>query len=113
MEGIGNIIAGHQLVLIVVLLVAVFVVYFIFKKLMSCLILSLLILLSIGAYFYFSGSIHSPADLWRSFQQTRQKTQHFVEEGKDAYQKGKNLVDRGKKLTEDADRFLDRSEQAP
>lgn len=93
--------SGHPAVLGIVILLALLVLYFIFKKLVKMALLILLLLIALCGYFYFKDPKRMPENVMGTLEKAKAQTERMLEKGKDAYQTGKAVVEKGKQLTEE------------
>ena len=106
MDSFLNNLSSYQPSLIVIIVIALFIVYFLFKKLVKMALIFTLILLAVGGYFY----MKDPKKMAESIKQTVEKVKvdpaKLMEKGKNAYRDGKDLFERGKNLPGQIDRLI-------
>jgi len=106
MDSFLNNLSSHQPSLTVVAIIALLIVYFLFKKLVKMALIFTLILLAVGGYLY----TKDPKKISESIKQTVEKVKldpgKLMEKGKNAYRDGKDLFERGKKLPGQIDRLI-------
>ncbi|MDI9569179.1 MAG: hypothetical protein QM278_00370 [Pseudomonadota bacterium] len=100
METIWSAIHTHQFAVVAIIVVALIVIYFLFKNLIKLALLFLLIMVLTGGYFYLTAPKKSPEDLSRAIEQTQKHTAAIIDKSKAVYGKGREAVERGKELTD-------------
>lgn len=106
MDNIIENLSAHPVIIIVIIFAGLLVVYFLFKQLLKLALISLMILLAVGGYFYFKDPEKMPQNMMETLEKAKTETGMAVEKGKEVYSKGKAIVEKGKKLTEGMDNLL-------
>lgn len=102
MESMIHYVAAHKFVLWAAVFVALFLVFFLFKKFLKLTFVLILLLLALVGYMYFKDPKKIPENLLGAFQKARQQTNKVVEGGKSMCDKGKTILEKGRKLVKEA-----------
>lgn len=113
METFWSYLHTHQGAVIAVLVCALITIYFLIKHLIKIALLSLLVLVIVGSYFYFTAPKRSPEDIEKALRKMKEQTGVVVDKSRQTYEKGKAVVDKGLRLTDDMGRFMKKEEEAP
>jgi hypothetical protein len=88
--------SAHPIVVIAIILVGLLALYFLFRQLLKLALLSLLIVLAVGGYFYFKDPDQMPRNMMETLEKAKTETGRAVETGKEAYFKGKKVAETGR-----------------
>ncbi|MCX7635062.1 MAG: hypothetical protein N2Z74_04875 [Syntrophales bacterium] len=113
METFWSYVHTHQAAVIAVLVCALVTIYFLIKQLIKIALLSLMILIVVGAYFYFTAPKRSPEDIDKALRKMKEQTSVVVDKGKQTYEQGKMLVEKGRRISEDIGRVLKEETGSP
>jgi ABC-type multidrug transport system fused ATPase/permease subunit len=92
--------SAHPMIAIAVIFIGLLVVYLLFKQLLKLALLSLLIFLAVGGYFYFKDPDKMPQNMMETLEKAGTEAVKAVDKGKEVYSKSKAMAEKGKKLAE-------------
>jgi len=106
MDEIIKYVMNHQFTVMIAVICAFLITWFIFKKLFKLAFFMFLIFLGICGYFYLKNPDTARENIGKTLETAKTKTFETLEKGKATYEKGKEYVEKGKKMAEDADKIL-------
>ena len=106
MDEITKYVMSHQFTVLIAILCAFFMTWFIFKKLFKLAFLIFFIFLCICGYFYLKNPDTARENIKKTLESAETKTFETLEKGKATYNKGKEYIEEGKKKVEDVDKMI-------
>lgn len=108
MDDIIKYITSHQFIIGLCIFAAILILFFLFKKLIKFVLLSILVLIVFVGYLSFKDSEKMPKSLSETMQKARESTRSVVEKGRGIYDSVKGVYKKAEKLvTRDIDRQLE------
>ncbi len=98
MADLTHYLSTHPLATMALGFIVLLLGYFLFKQLIKMAILSIIVLLALGGYFYFKYPGHTWEHMKDTLQKARTGARGIVEKGKEAYTAGGKLLKQGKEL---------------
>lgn len=111
MDEIIKYVTSHQFTVLLAVICAFFITWFIFKKLFKLALLFFLIFLGICGYFYIKNPDTARENIKKTMETAEKKTLETWEKGITVYNKGKEYIEKGKKKIEDADKILNEDKE--
>lgn len=106
MESLLSYVHTHQFAVIATVIIALIAIYFLLKNLVKLALITVVILIVVGAYFYLTAPKKSPHDIIRAWKKVKGDTVSVVEKGKTVLNKGKEIVKKGEKVSQDVANVL-------
>ena len=94
MDNLINHLSAHPIAIIILAVVALLLVYFIFKGLLKLMLITGLVLIAICGYYYYKAPDEFPGNLREMAGQVGDHGEGMIEAGKDMIEKGKGLADK-------------------
>jgi predicted membrane protein len=114
MDDIIKYISSHQFIIGVCVFAAILILFFLFKKLIKFVLLSILVLIVFVGYLCFKEPEKMPKSLSETIQKTKESTRSVVEKGRGVYDSAKGLYKKAEKLvTRDIDKQLEPDKKLP
>jgi len=111
MESLLGYIHTHQFATVAIIVIALAAVYFLLKNLVKLALVTVLILLLVGGYFYLTAPKKSPHDLRRAWDKVTTDATTVIQKGKTVIDKGRAIVGKGEKVSRDLDQAMKEGEE--
>ncbi len=106
MDEMINYVMSHQFTVVLAVLCALFLTWFLFKKLFKLALLVLIVFAGFCGYFYLKNPDTARENIMKTVETAEKKTLETLEKSKTTYNKGKEYVEKGKQRIEGIDQIL-------
>jgi len=96
MDNLLRMFSDNPIVSVAVLLVILFLLYWIFKKIVLLALILVIAVMAVGGYFYFKDPKRMPENMLDAMKKAKVSTEKAVEKGRAVLDTGKEMMEKGK-----------------